>query len=215
MKIATTRSIVAALLKMVMIVMIVMFVMFVMIDVATAEPAAAPAAGSANAGTADGTAREQRVLAFVEKNQPELAKLLSHLAKRKPEEYAEALAELDRKVLSLEAEKSKDERLHEVGLRAWQARTQVDLLVARWIAGGKKDRSKIEPQLREAVNAELDARAEHLSIRKERSAAWYDRQIVRLRDKREEVVTSRLDDLLGDFQGDPEKNSSPKPAGQR
>ena len=215
MQIATTRSIVAALLKMVMIVMIVMFVMFVMIDVATAEPAAAPAAGSANAGTADGTAREQRVLAFVEKNQPELARLLSHLAKRKPEEYAEALAELDRKVLSLEAEKSKDERLHEVGLRAWQARTQVDLLVARWIAGGKKDRSKIEPQLREAVNAELDARAEHLSIRKERSAAWYDRQIVRLRDKREEVVTSRLDDLLGDFQGDPEKNSSPKPAGQR
>jgi len=208
MKIATTLSIVTALLK---IVMIVMMVMFVMIDVATAEPAAAPAAGSANAGTADGTAREQRVLAFVEKNQPELAKLLSHLAKRKPEEYAEALAELDRKVLSLEAEKSKDERLHEVGLRAWQARTQVDLLVARWIAGGKKDRSKIEPQLREAVNAELDARAEHLSIRKERSAAWYDRQIVRLRDKRDEVVASRLDDLLGV----PEKNSEPKPAGRR
>ena len=202
MKIATALSIVAALL---------------MIDVttATAEPAAAPAAGSANAGTADRTAREQRVLAFVEKNQPELGKLLSHLAKRKPEEYAEALAELDRKVLSLEAEKSKDERLHEAGLRAWQARTQVDLLVARWIAGGKKDRSKIEPQLREAVNAELDARAEHLSIRKERSAAWYDRQIVRLRDKRDEVVTSRLDDLLGDLQGEPEKNSESKPAGRR
>jgi hypothetical protein len=155
------------------------------------------------------------VLAFVEKNQPELAKLLAHLAKRKPEEYAEALAELDRKVLSLEAEKSKDERLYEAGLRAWQARAQVDLLVARWIAGGKKDRSKIEPQLRKAVNAELDARAEHLSIRKERSAAWYDRQIVRLRDKRDEVVTSRLDDLLGDLQGDPEKTSAPKPAGRR
>jgi hypothetical protein len=202
MKIATALSIVAALL---------------MIDVttATAEPAAAPAEGSANAGTADRTAREQRVLAFVEKNQPELAKLLAHLAKRKTEEYAEALAELDRKVLSLEAEKSKDERLYEAGLRAWQARTQVDLLVARWIAGGKKDRSKIEPQLREAVNAELDARAQHLSIRKERSAAWYDRQIVRLRDKRDEVVTSRLDDLLGDLQAAPEKNSSPKPTGRR
>ena len=198
MKIATALSIMAALL---------------MIDIttATAEPAAAPAAGSANAGAADRAAREQRVLAIVEKNQPELAKLLSHLAKRKPDEYAEALAELDRKVLSLEAEKSKDERLHEAGLRAWQARTQVDLLVARWIAGGKKDRTKIEPQLREAVNAELDARAEHLSIRKERSAAWYDRQIVRLRDKRDEVVASRLDDLLGV----PEKNSEPKPAGRR
>lgn len=166
-----------------------------------------PTAGAA----ADGTAREQRVLSFVEKNQPELANLLSRLEKRKPEEYAEALAELDRKVLSLEAEKSKDQRLHDAGLRAWQARTTVDLLVARWIAGGRKDRSTIEPRLREAVNAELDARAEHLAIRKERSAAWYDRQIVRLRDKRDDVVASRLDDLLDD----PEKPAKQKPAGRR
>lgn len=149
------------------------------------------------AATAETAAREQRVLAFVGRHQPELAKLLSRLAKRKPDEYAAAVADLDRKVLSLEADRSKDERLYEAGLRAWQARTQADLLVARWIAGGKKDRAQIEPELRAAIDAELDARAEHLEIRKQRSAAWYDRQIVRLREKREEAVASRMNDLLG------------------
>lgn len=162
------------------------------------EPAAAPA---------DAAVREQRVIAFVGRHQPELAELLARLAKRKPDEYAAAVAELDRKVLSLEADRAKDDRLYEAGLRAWQARTQADLLVARWIAGGKKDRATIEPQLRAAVNAELDARAEHLDIRKQRSAAWYDRQIVRLRDKRDDVVASRMNDLLGAQ----EKKSRPGP----
>lgn len=160
---------------------------------------------------AAGGAREQRVLAFVERHQPELAELLTHLAKRNPGEYDKALADLDRKVLALESDRAKDERLYEFGLRAWRARTEVDLLVARWIAGGKQDRATIEPQLRAALDAELDARAEHLTIRKERSAAWYDRQIVRLRDKREDVVASRLNELLGD-QG---KKSKPAAAGRR
>jgi hypothetical protein len=159
--------------------------------------------------TTDAAAREQRVLAFVERHQPELAALLSRLAKRKPDEYAAAVADLDRKVLALEADRSKDERLYEAGLRAWQARTQADLLVARWIAGGKKDRAKIEPQLRAAIDAELDARAEHLEIRKQRSADWYDRQIVRLRDKRDKAVESRMNDLLGS------QEKKPKPAAAR
>jgi hypothetical protein len=164
---------------------------------------------TAPAAPTETAAREQRVIAFVERHQPELAALLSRLAKRKPDEYAAAVADLDRKVLALEADRSKDERLYEAGLRAWQARTQADLLVARWIAGGKKDRAKIEPQLRAAIDAELDARAEHLEIRKQRSAAWYDRQIVRLRDKRDEAVASRMNDLLGP------QEKKPKPSAAR
>lgn len=160
--------------------------------------------------TTDAAAREQRVRAFVERHQPELAELLSRLAKRKPDEYAAAVADLDRKVLTLEADRSKDERLYEAGLRAWQARTQADLLVARWIAGGKKDRATIEPELRAAIDAELDARAEHLEIRKQRSADWYDRQIVRLRDKRDKAVESRMNDHLGS----PEKKPKPASAGR-
>jgi hypothetical protein len=147
--------------------------------------------------------RAQRVVSFVEAHQPELAKVLANLQKRKPAEYARAIEELDRSVEPLTSGKAKDPRLHELQLRAWQARTRVELLGARLVAGkdgkgeGKaQDREALERQLREAIAAELDIRAEQLAYRKQRSAAWYDRQINRLSEKREDLVTARLKALL-------------------
>lgn len=147
--------------------------------------------------------RTQRVTAFVEAHQPELAKVLSNLEKRKPAEYAQAIEELDRSVQPLTSVKAKDQRLHELQLQAWQARTRVELLGARLVAGkedkgaGKtKDRDELERQLREAIAAELDIRSEQLAYRKQRSAAWYDRQINRLSTKREDLINARLKALL-------------------
>jgi hypothetical protein len=147
--------------------------------------------------------REQRVLSFVEAHQPELAKVLANLEKRKPAEYDRAIEELDRSVQPLTTGKAKDPRLHELDVRAWQARTRVELLGARVMAGkeakgeGKeKDREELERQLREAIAAELDIRAERLTYRKQRSAAWYDRQINRLSEKRDALIAARLKALL-------------------
>lgn len=147
--------------------------------------------------------RMQRVMAFVETHQPELAKVLANLQKRKPAEYARAIEELDRSVQPLTSGKAKDQRLHELQLRAWQARTRVELLGARLVAGkedkgaGKtKDRDELERQLREAIAVELDIRSEQLAYRKQRSAAWYDRQINRLTTKREDLINARLKALL-------------------
>jgi hypothetical protein len=145
--------------------------------------------------------REQRVLSFVEAHQPELAKVLANLEKRKPAEYARAIEELDRSVQPLTTGKAKDPQLHELDVRAWQARTRVELLGARVMAGkegkGKeKDREELERQLREAIAAELDIRAERLTYRKQRSAAWYDRQINRLSEKRDALIAARLKALL-------------------
>lgn len=143
--------------------------------------------------------RERRVVLFVQEHQPELAKVLAHLAKSKPADYARAIEELDRSVQPLIAGKAKDPRLHELGLLAWQARTRVDLLAARLVAGkvGKgKDREQLEQQLREAIAMELDIRAEQLAYRKQRSAAWYDRQIQRLSEKRDALITARLKSLV-------------------
>jgi hypothetical protein len=99
--------------------------------------------------------------------------------------------------------KAKDPRLHELDVRAWQARTRVELLGARVMAGkegkgeGKeKDREELERQLREAIAAELDIRAERLTYRKQRSAAWYDRQINRLSEKRDALIAARLKAIL-------------------
>jgi hypothetical protein len=149
--------------------------------------------------------REQRVLSFVEAHQPELAKVLANLEKRKPAEYARAIEELDRSVQPLTSGKAKDPRLHELDVRAWQARTRVELLGARVMAskeakgeekGREKDREELERQLREAIAAELDIRAERLTYRKQRSAAWYDRQINRLSEKRDALIAARLKALL-------------------
>ena len=145
--------------------------------------------------------REQRVLSFVEAHQPELAKVLANLEKRKPAEYDRAIEELDRSVQPLTTGKAKDPRLHELDVRAWQARTRVELLGARVMAGkegtGKeKDREELERQLREAIAAELDIRAERLTYRKQRSATWYDRQINRLSEKRDALIAARLKALL-------------------
>jgi hypothetical protein len=161
------------------------------------------AAAAEQAAAAAHEERAQRVKAFVEAHQPELAKVLSHLEKRKPAEYARAIEELDRSVQPLTSGKAKDQRLHELQLQAWQARTRVELLGARLVAGKEdkgagqtKDRDELERQLREAIAAELDIRSEQLAYRKQRSAAWYDRQINRLSTKREELITARLKALL-------------------
>jgi|694.fasta_scaffold11822_12 hypothetical protein len=163
-----------------------------------AEPESAAPTKPAAASATDDDARAERVRGFVSRHQPELAELLARLEKRKPAEYATALADLDRTVLALEASRAKDERLHEIELRAWQARTRIDLLVARWMTGAKKNRPKLEAQLREAIAAEIDTRAEHLAYRRQRSVAWYDRQIDRLHDKRDDLVTDRLQSLLAE-----------------
>lgn len=154
------------------------------------QPAAAPAADDD---------REQRVVAFVAEHQPELAEVLAHLRKRKPAEYARAIEELDRSVQPLTSGKAKDPRLHELDLRAWQARTRVDLLGARLMSGtDKKDknREQLERELRAAIAAELDIRAEKLAYRKQRSAAWYDRQINRLSEKRDALIDARMKALV-------------------
>ena len=64
--------------------------------------AVAQGAEPAPATAEDRDARERRVLAFVAEHQPDLADVLAHLAK-KPDEHAEAIADLDRSVRALSA----------------------------------------------------------------------------------------------------------------
>ena len=57
------------------------------------------------------------------------------------------------------------------------------------------EREVLERQLREAIAAELDIRATQLAYRRQRSIAWYDRQINRLATKRDDLVNARLKSL--------------------
>jgi hypothetical protein len=141
-------------------------------------------------------AREQRVLAFVREHNPDLAAVLTHLARRQSQEYDAALDDLDRTVSKLAGTKSKDPDLHAIELAVWQTRTRVEMLVAQLMAGATKSRASLETKLREALAAELEAKAAHLAHRRQRSMAWYDRQIDRIRAERDEMVETRMRSLL-------------------
>jgi hypothetical protein len=141
-------------------------------------------------------AREQRVLAFVKEHSPELAAVLAHLARHQPQEYDEALDDLDRAVSKLAVTASKDPELHAIELAVWQTRTRVEMLAAQVMAGATKNRASLEARLREALAAELEAKAAHLGHRRQRSMAWYDRQIDRIRTERDEMVETRMKALL-------------------
>lgn len=143
-------------------------------------------------------AREQRVLDFVREHDPELAGVLAHLARRQPQEYASALDDLDRTVAKLAGTRSRDPELHAIELEVWQTKTRVEMLVAQLLAGATKNRTALEARLREALAAELEAKAAHLRYRRQRSMAWYDRQIDRIRAERDEMVETRMRSLLKD-----------------
>jgi hypothetical protein len=146
-------------------------------------------------------AREQRVLAFVREHNPDLAAVLTHLARRQSQEYDAALDDLDRTVSKLAGTKSKDPELHAIELAVWQTRTRVEMLVAQLMAGATKSRASLETKLREALAAELEAKAAHLAHRRQRSMAWYDRQIDRIRTERDEMVEMRIKSLLKEQAG--------------
>lgn len=138
-------------------------------------------------------AREQRVVTFVQRQNPELAKLLAHLKQHKPQQYDEAVRELARTVTILTNAKAKDDRLYELQLRAWQAKTRVQLLAAQSMTGEKEG---LEAKLREAIQEELKVKADELAFRREKSAAWYNRQIDNIQEDREKLVEARLKKIL-------------------
>jgi hypothetical protein len=149
-------------------------------------------------------AREQRVVSFVKEHNPELAKLLAHLKKTKPEQFDHAVRDLAKTVTSLTNVKSRDARLYELELKGWQAKTRVQMLVAQSRVADKKDiadKKDLEPKLRAAVEEELKVKADELAYRRDKTGAWYDRQIKRLQDDREELVEARLKKLLGGKDG--------------
>jgi len=122
--------------------------------------------------------------------------VLAHLERRKPDEYRRALDDVAKRVAPLIGAKTKDPELLALEVRSWQARTRVELLVAQLLAGTTKRRGELEKKLREAIAVELDAKAAHLGYRKRRSMAWYDRQLDRIREERDELVAERMKSLL-------------------
>lgn len=157
---------------------------------------AGPQPGNAGVDPDSAEARGEKVLAFVRAQSPELAAVLGHLARRNPADYEAAIDDLSGTIAKLAAALEKDPALHAIELELWRTRTRVELLGARLVTGSEHERAGLEARLREAVAAELEAKAAHLAYRRQRSMAWYDRQLDRLRDERDDLVESRVRSLM-------------------
>ncbi len=126
-------------------------------------------------------AREAAALAFVKKNQPELAQLLVYLKQKAPHQYERAVRELFRTSERLAQVRERDSGRYDLELRTWKTQSLVTLLVARW---------KMRPneRLRRELEKTID---EQFSLLREQLVS--DRQRVIQRLKRLDAQIQKLD----------------------
>jgi hypothetical protein len=155
-----------------------------------------PPARSARALTDDEA--EAAALAFVRENHPELAALLAQLKPMKPEEYRRAVRELAQVSRSLAETKTSNPKRYELALDSWKAKSRVELLAAR-LASASGPSPELESQLRQAVEAQIDAEVRTLRFDKaaiEERLRRLNETLDRLETRRDSVVETRVQNLL-------------------
>jgi len=141
--------------------------------------------------------REAAALDFVREHHPELAGVVQHLKRSRPQEYDRAIRDLVRTVERLATLRDRDDERYKLELRAWKVKSRVQMLAARVSMG--KD-TALEAELKKAL-------AEHLDIQLElarRSRAQMqerldklDEQIGRLEQSRDQALQKQFDVLIG------------------
>ncbi len=127
--------------------------------------------------------REAAALEFVKEHQPELARLLEYLRRNQPRQYQRALRELARTAERLKLSRERDPRRYELELQAWQVRSRIDLLAAKWQV---QPDEKIKERLRAAI-------AEQMTLQKQILERERDKVAQRL--KTVESQLERLDEM--------------------
>jgi hypothetical protein len=128
--------------------------------------------------------REDAALGFVREHYPELASLLDRLKPMNRDEYEKAIVELDDVREALAKLQQKDPERSDLALRAWKARSQVELLVAQL---ARTPSRRLEKQLRQAVRDQIEV--ELLQQRYERDQA--EARLRKLNDAVEQMEKSR------------------------
>lgn len=134
--------------------------------------------------------REAAALAFVKEHQPELARLLEYLRHKQPRQYQRAVRELARTADRLKMTRERDPRRYELELQAWQVRSRIDLLAARWQV---QPDEKIKERLRAAV-------VEQMTLQKQILERERDKVAQRLK-----TVESQLEKLTNSEQAEIER----------
>jgi hypothetical protein len=93
---------------------------------------------------------EARVMQFVEMHQSELGELLRYLKSQLPDDYRQAVLELDRTQQRLAQTQRRDEPRYELELKLWQMQSQAQLLAAK-IRMQPSDRESLKTTLKETL----------------------------------------------------------------
>jgi hypothetical protein len=128
--------------------------------------AAEPAKASRKSGSAPLSVEAERAaLAFAAEHHPELTRLYRQLARNAPEEYAKAVAELDRNRDRLEKLRAKHPERFEGALAEWKLSSRIRLALARLALAADP---ALEEELRSMVRERAELRLAPLRAEKER-----------------------------------------------
>jgi hypothetical protein len=140
--------------------------------------------------------REEAALGFVREQYPELASLLERLKPMNRDEYEKAIVELDDVRQALARLQQKDPERSGLALRAWKARSQVELLAAQL---ARSPSPRLERLLRKAIRAQLDIEVAQQRYERDLTAArlkQLDALIERLESERDAQAESRYQALV-------------------
>jgi hypothetical protein len=160
-------------------------------------------------------AREAAVMAFVERNHPELAGLLSHLKTNQPKEYERAVRDLFRSTEKLATIQERDGKQYDLELKAWQAQSRAQLLVAKLKMTDPEsgDSEDLKKQLRETLSEQMQARLEVMRLERERVSGRLGKlneEITRMEKNRDSVVESHLKNLTSQVNANRPKAKTPE-----
>ncbi|MEM7477618.1 MAG: hypothetical protein AAF483_21735 [Planctomycetota bacterium] len=128
---------------------------------------------------------EREVLQFVSKHQPELVKMLEFLGTDKQRaRYDQALREIARTKLRLEALQKRDQEMFVIELELWKLDSQLRLLAAQiGTLTKKKERTTAEQQLEELVAKHQAKTLEKLKLQRKRARSQLERLENQIRER--------------------------------
>jgi hypothetical protein len=137
--------------------------------------------------------REAAALTFVSAHHPELAPLLAHLKKSRPQEYQKAIRKLFNDSERLAHSREMKPGRYELELQEWKLSSRIELLVARLTM----DRTpSLEAELRKALAEQLDVRRALLVQERERATQRLeslDKEIAELDENREKRLDEKFE----------------------
>ena len=134
-------------------------------------------------------------MACASEHHPELARLLEHLKKSRPNEFQRAMRELHQQVQGLEKLRERNPARHAQQLELWKTDSQIRVLVAKWSKSGDK---KLEQEIRELLKQRRDAKLAQLKaerLRLSEQLQKVDSQITSLSEAHDQQLDREWEQL--------------------